>query len=262
MSLIKKGYVETSGGQLHFRQRDGGGTPVVLLHQTASSSAMWEAVMKRLDGAGPLVALDTPGFGGSFDPEGWPDMPQYAAWIGEAIDGLGIDRYHVLGHHTGACIAAELAVAMPERVASMQLIGPVPLTADERAEFRQHFSEPIGPTPGGEYLKTTWDYLAGLGADKEILLHHRELLDTARAYRGRAQAYNSVWDQDWTALYERIDCPLLLMCARDDVLWPFFERAREMKPAATAVELTGANFEPDLDPAGVAAAVKAFLSNL
>jgi pimeloyl-ACP methyl ester carboxylesterase len=72
-------------------------------------------------------------------------------------------------------------------------------------------------------------------------------------------AYTNVWRQDWTALFLKLKCPLLLMCAEDDVLYPFFQRARELRPDAQIAPVRGANFEPDLDPGGVASAVWSFL---
>lgn len=257
-----KGYADSSGGQIHYYAMAGGGTPIVFLHQTASSGKMYLEVMSRLAGDFPMYAFDTPGFGQSFDPVDMPSMPQYAAWIVEALDGLGIKNFHLFGHHTGSCVAAEICASHPGRVESCMMIGPVPLTKDEREEFRKHYSTPFSPDADGEYLKTTWDYLKGLGADSDLDLHHREFVDTCRAYEGRFKAYTAVWDQDFTALYEAISCPLMIMCAPDDVLMPYFERARELRPDATAVELAGANYEPDQDPDGTAKAITEFLAGL
>lgn len=256
---IRKGYVDTEAGQVHYRSSAGDGTPIVFLHQTASSSEMYIKVMLQLAGDYPMYALDTPGFGGSFDPGGMPSMTQYCAWIMEAIDGLGLSKFHLFGHHTGSCIGVEIAARHPERVLSLMMIGPVPLTQAEREEFRKHYSSPFSPTADGSYLKITWDYLEGLGADADLDLHHRELVDTVRAYMGRYQIYTSVWDQDFSAYYTDVSCPILIMSAEDDVLNPFFQRAQEMRPDANAVMLEGANFEPDLDAAGTVAAIRSFV---
>lgn len=258
---IRKAYVDCSAGQLHYRHTTGGGgVPVVCLHQTASSSQMWLQVMTRLGNAYTFYAFDTPGFGGSFDPEGMPSMTQYMRWLLEGIDTLGLREFHLLGHHTGACIAVELAARHPERVRSLMMIGPVPLTQAERDEFRKHYSTPFTPTADGSYLKQTWDYLATLRADLDLELHHREMVDTLRAWLGRFKAYSAVWDQDFPAWLSDVRAPLLFMSAPDDVLNAYFERAREQRPDAAAVMLSGANFEPDLDPDGTAAAVQRFLS--
>ncbi|MCC7413770.1 MAG: alpha/beta hydrolase [Gammaproteobacteria bacterium] len=260
---IRKAYVDCSAGQIHYRYVAAAGRDaIVFLQQTASSSAMFEQVMTRLRGRYALYALDTPGFGGSFDPEGMPAMTQYCDWMREAVDGIGLQRFHVFGHHTGACLGVEIAARDPQRVRSLMMVGPVPLTRDERDEFRQHFSTPMSPTADGAYLKTTWDYLAALGADRDLALHHREVVDTLRAYMGRYQAYTAVWDQDWSSWYRQVRCPILLLCAADDVLWPYFARAQEQRPDARAVVLSGANFEPDLDPQGTTRAIEEFLAGL
>ncbi len=256
---IRKAYVDCSGGQLHYRYCEGTGTPIVFLQQTASSSKMYIKVMARLAGRCPLIAFDTPGFGGSFDPTEWPTMAQYADWLFEGMQALGLNRFHIFGHHTGSCIAVELGVRQASHVASLMMVGPVPLTEEERNEFSQHFGAPISPTADGSYLQATWDYLQGLGAHGDLALHHRELIDTTRAYMGRAMAYSAVWKQDWTSLYKRVTCPMLLLCAPDDVLYPFFTRAQEIRPDAKAVILKGANFEPDLDCDGTVAAIQSFL---
>lgn len=262
MTAIHKAYTDLALGQLHYRAAPGTGTPVVYLHQTASSSVMWQKVMERLAGREPLYALDTPGFGGSFDPPGMPTMDDYAGWVHEAIESLGIERAHVVGHHTGSCIGVEVAARWPERVASLSMIGPVPLTQEERDEFRKISLDPFEPDAKADYLKTTWEYLEHLGANADLALHHRELVDTTRAYWGRFQAYSAVWDQEFSDAYRKVRCPLHILCATDDVLYPFFKRAQEMRPDAVAVELRGANFEPDLDPDGTAEALRRFLDGL
>ncbi len=262
MPPIRKAYADTDAGQIHYRYVSGEGTPLVCLHQTASSGAMYEKVMERLAGRAPLYALDTPGFGGSFDPPGMPAMADYAGWIRDALDVLGIDRAHLLGHHTGSCIGVEVTRRWPERVVSLSMIGPVPLTVEEREEFRKGYSSPFEPDPKADYLRATWDYLDALGANADLALHHRELVDTARAYWGRYQAYTAVWDHEFSEAYHAVTCPVQILCANDDVLYPFFERAREMRPDATAVVLAGANFEPDLDPDGTADAMRRFLDGV
>lgn len=260
---IRKAYTDCSAGQIHYRYVNSPGKDtIVFFQQTASSSAMYDKTLAALAGEYTMYALDTPGFGGSFDPEGMPSMAQYCDWMVEAMDALGLRRAHLFGHHTGACFGTEIAARHPDRVQSLMMVGPVPLTQAERDEFRKHFSTPMAPDPQGAYLKTTWDYLAGLGAHHDLALHHREVIDTLRAYMGRFKAYSAVWDQDWPAFYRQVRCPMLIMCAEDDVLYPFFGRAQEQRPDARAVLLKGANFEPDLDPDGTVNAIRDFLAGV
>ena len=255
---IRKAYVDLPEGQLHYRHVAGGdAAPVVFLHQTASSGRMWEKVMRRLEGPHPLYALDTPGFGGSFDPPGAPRMADYAGWMLGAIEALGLEEVHLVGHHTGAAIGVELASRMPARVATLTMIGPNPLTAEERLVFAGKLGAPFRPVRSGAYLLKNWEYLRTGGADADMALLHAEMIDMLRAWAARPHAYAAVWEQDFATLYARIACPMLIMAAPDDILFAFFDRARTQRPDATAIVLReGANFEPDLASDEVAEAIR------
>jgi pimeloyl-ACP methyl ester carboxylesterase len=120
----RRGYVDTATGQVHYRER-GSGLPVLLLHQTPASSSMWERLMHVFPDGYRLIALDTPGFGCSDPPPAPPTdgVAWYAARVVEAMDALGLEEASVVGHHTGAMIATEVAASYPVRVDKLVLIG-------------------------------------------------------------------------------------------------------------------------------------------
>jgi pimeloyl-ACP methyl ester carboxylesterase len=258
---IRKAYADLPAGQLHYAHAGGTGPALVFFHQTASSWAMWAKVIGLLEDLGaPVYAFDTPGFGGSFNPEGRTSLPQYAGWMAAAIDMLGVGPAHIIGHHTGAAITCQLAADRPDLVRTATMIGPVTMTTEEREKFRGHAGPPFVPEATGSYVTDNWNYLAAGGATADPLLINREMSDAMRAHVGRSQAYNAVWDQDFTGLFTSLRCPLHILCAPGDDLWPFFERARELRPDAEATALPGGgNFEPDLEPVATADAIRAFL---
>ena len=261
---VSKAYADSSGGQIHYRHVAGGGTPVVCLHQTASSGQMWLKTFERLAGRWPLFAFDTPGFGGSFDPpaEATPSMTDYVEWLHEAVRAAGIDSCHVVGHHTGSCIGVEMVARHPELARSLTMVGPVPLTDAERLEFAKHFGIPFTPVISGSYLLDNWEYLRNLGAHADPLLIHREMADQLRAWWGRVQSYKAVWGQDFPHYYKQVACPMMIGAAADDVLHAYLDRAAAMRPDARVLPLSGANFEPDLDADGFAAGLAAFLHDV
>lgn len=244
---IRKAYVDVADGQVHYRFVAGAGQPVVFLHQTASSSAMWEKLMTGWTGNHPLYAFDTPGFGGSFDPPGSTTMPLYARWLAEAMTALQIDRAHLVGHHTGGGIALELAATMPERATSIAMFGPAVLTPAEREAFAAKLGAAFRPTRSGAYLLKNWEYLRVGGADRDIALLHREMVDMLRAWDSRPHAYAAAWAQNAAPLIAALTCPAIAICARDDILFPYFERLEALRPDIARFALGhGANFEPDL----------------
>ncbi|MBT8445787.1 MAG: alpha/beta fold hydrolase, partial [Gammaproteobacteria bacterium] len=180
-ATIKKAYVSTPAGQIHYLERDGNGTPIIMLHQTASSAKMFEAMMAAYPAGRRLIALDTPGFGGSYEPDGEPTMAGYGEMLFAAIKALEYPRVHLFGHHTGASVAIEIAAAHPDAVASLSMIGPVVLTEEERGAFGSVYPKPFEPQDDGSHLMKMWDYVAELGAT-DLTLKHREFVDTAHAW--------------------------------------------------------------------------------
>jgi pimeloyl-ACP methyl ester carboxylesterase len=71
-----------------------------------------------------VVVFDTPGYGESDPPPGITTIEEYSAAFAEGIDALGLDRFAVLGVHTGADYAVELAANItPDRVDGVVVIG-------------------------------------------------------------------------------------------------------------------------------------------
>lgn len=263
MSEIRYGYADCSEGQIHYRQAgDPQNPPLCFFHQTASSSAMFEAVMSRLADRYWCLALDSPGFGNSYRPRSIPSVGYLTDRLMEAIADLGIASFHACGHHTGGCAAVEMPVRFPGRVRSLTLIGPVLVNEQEKAEYKKTFVQPFVVEQSGAWLQTAWDYLRLIGADTTLDLHVREFCDHVSAHAAMPQAFSGVWEQDVAGFYRQVDVPMMIMCSKDDVLWPLFQRAAEMRPDAEQVIVGGADFQCDRDPDGVANGLRDFLSAL
>ncbi len=52
------------------------------------------------------------------------------------------------------------------------------------------------------------------------------------------------------------------MCFPDDVLWPYFSKAKKARPDAVAAVVKGPDYQCDVDPVGVATALHNFLKGL
>ena len=112
---MKRGYVETQYGQMHYAEA-GQGASLVMLHPAPKSSRAFAQVQPLLARHFRCIALDQHGFGNS-DPA--PDgvrFEELARTVTQAMDALGVAKAHVYGVHTGFHIATALAVAFPDRV--------------------------------------------------------------------------------------------------------------------------------------------------
>lgn len=204
-----------------------------------------------------LIALDTPGFGGSFDPLEPYEIGQLARWIAEAVENLGLFEVHLVGHHTGASIASELA-HNHDWVRSVAMIGPPAFSDEDRDTLPKTFSKTFELSHDGSHLLDIWRYLNSVGASRNLDLQHREFLDTSRAYRSRAQVSSAVCKHDFRGQLIRIRQPLALLCAADDILFAAWSAAIAQRPDAFSRILSGGNFEPDLDALGCANALEDF----
>ncbi|MGE0826768.1 MAG: alpha/beta fold hydrolase [Candidatus Binatia bacterium] len=260
---IKKGYVNTPDGQIHYRFCDGGkGLPLVFFHQTASSSLMYERLMAVLHGQYRMIALDTPGFGQSDFPPRAPTIGSYVTTLLTALQNLGVGEFHAFGHHTGACIACEMAVTAPTRVRSLTMVGPAYLDEAERQRWTREYIDPLVIQADGSHLAKIWKRVQSLDPNPSPALCHREAVDNLRAGERYHEAYLAVFSQDFPALLAQVRCPILLLCGEHDVLTPYFQPACTARPDAKSLLLPGGTYVVDDYPQEVAGAVRDFLAGV
>ncbi len=260
MTGVRKGYVDTSFGQVHFRMagtRDAH-TPIVLLHQTASSSAMFEAVMTRLASSYFVFAPDTPGFGGTDAPRERATMETYARTLGEACARMEIPRAWLFGHHTGASIAVQMEALDPGFARRLALSGP-PYLSPAAKEVLRAKTEPIVLDEAGEYLSHVWRRLRAKDANASRELLHREAVLTLHAGTRYHEAYDAVWNHDFEGQLARVACRTLVMAGDDDTLAPSLAAAFAALKHGTMMRIpNGTTYVVDRAPDTVADALRAF----
>ncbi len=260
---IKKAYADTPFGQMHYRTIPGSGIPLVLYHRTPATSVCFEPMMQMMAGERPLYAFDTPGFGESFTPEGYPSAADYGQMYLAGLDALELNKVHIFAHHTGTHFASEMALAAPQRVASLTLNGIAYLTADERADFKTIVGHALPPAADMAYVQETWDIVCSLFPTFDPDLTHKEFVSAVRSGVGRNKAHDAIWAQDYPAVFERLTVSLLAMCAEDDTLRPFFDRALKARPDMRSV-ITGAAkyFSPEYDTEATVSAIRYFIADV
>ena len=256
---IRRGYVDTRIGQIHYR---GAGTdpgpPLILLHQTASSSAMYERVMWLLDGHYRLAALDPPGFGQSDFPPPQPSVHDYATTLLEALTNLGFPRFHVFGHHTGASIACAMAATAPERVANLIPLRPA-LPAGRGAgsvagQGRAH-GHPAGRQPRAADLETEPRHRPQHQRGGAASRDHRQPARGGALARGLPGGLPPGYAG--AAGAGALPDPAALRPRGPAV--PLFPSGRA-RPDAKAVTIDKGSYVLDDDPARVAAEIRTFLT--
>ncbi len=220
MVEIRKTYVDTSIGQVHCRLA-GTGEPMVLLHQTATSSEVYEPLMGYLASDVWVVAMDTPGFGMSPFPPHHYDIADYARILVEVLDGLEIASASIFGHHTGASIACELAAAAPERVRKLILSSPICYEGDERERRLERVKATfpsLVPDDDGIYLVKAWRDLVerqeGWNIDPQQ--KNREMVWKLKAGPRYKETAIAVFGYDMPARLPLVEAPTLVIAGQHD----------------------------------------------
>jgi NADPH:quinone reductase-like Zn-dependent oxidoreductase/pimeloyl-ACP methyl ester carboxylesterase len=204
--------------------------------------------MEFLEGAGQAsIAFDAPGFGGSFTPAGSPSTRDYGGWLLEAIDGLGVDHFHLAAHHTGTHFATEIAAIVPERALSLTLSGVLLAPLDERMAMREDMGTAPNVDLDGAYMAETFRLMRSLFLDPLPDLVHAEAMGALGAGHGRDLAFDAIFAQDFASLLTKVlesgRTAVRVVQASDDPLTlnGMLDRFRQQFPAVP-VEVVGPAF--------------------
>lgn len=152
--------ITAAGIRTNYHDSGGAGAPVLLIHGSGpgvSAWANWRLVMPALAQQARVIAPDMVGFGYTERPQGF--VYNMDAWVRQAVgllDALGIARTDLVGNSFGGGLSLALAIAHPERVRRLVLMGSAgvsfPLTEGLDAVW--------GYTPSVENMRAIMDYFA------------------------------------------------------------------------------------------------------
>lgn len=94
--------------------------PVVLLHGNSETAEIWYGWVPRMAQRYRLFRPDLPGFGGSTAPSNFEwSLANFARFLADFLDALGIQSAHIVGAKTGGAIAMQFAATYPQRTRSL-----------------------------------------------------------------------------------------------------------------------------------------------
>ncbi len=258
---LRRAYIDGPHGQVHLRIA-GTGTPLILLHQSPLSGDQFSAVLPLLTAAGfCAVAMDTPGFGQSDRPAQPVGIAGYADAVPAVLAAMGWNAAHLLGHHTGASIAASLAARRPELIDRLVLNGVPLLSVEERAHFAQFRFAPLESQADGSHLLAAWNQrLAASPGWSDLEAMHRYvtalLANPTHYYWG----FEAAFAHDMAADLKAITAPTLIFSNTGEDLYAASQRAHALRPDFAFAALNGGTHDIiDEQPAAWTAAVAAFL---
>ena len=254
-SSVLRGYANTRFGQLHYRYA-GQGEPLLMLHQTASSSAQFERVIPMLAASYRVLALDTPGFGMSDSPPHPYTAEEYAACVVAFLDAVDIERTSIFAHHTGATFGCEVAAGYPNRVDKLILYGPP--YWEESLEFLEARLSRLAVKikEDGSHLAQVWAYISGRlreglfprpYSSEALEAIEKEVIWKLVAGERFAEAYHAIYRYPIMERLPLIEAPTLVMSGTEDTLLKAVEPvAARVRRSRTCV-IEGGSFYTSYD---------------
>ena len=268
MTEVSRRFVDTSAGTIHCAiAGDHSGSDVLLLHQTPRSWNEYREVLPLLGRRRRAVAMDMIGFGDSSAlPWGSDSIERWAAVALELLDALEIEQAHLVGHHTGAVVATEMAGRAPERAHSVVLSSAPFDDAQTRAAHLEAgpIVDNVTPRSDGSHVTDLWRTRAGFYPEGRVDLLEAFLIDALKAGPRAAEGHQVVARYDMQAAVKSLRCPVLLVGAtHDPYAFPALEPMRAALPDAEVEVIQGGMVPlPDQLPEQFAAAVERFLDRI
>ena len=181
----------------------------MLLHGLADTTAIWRRVAGTLEARGQLVLVDQRAHGRSSAPPGPVTRDDLAADVVAVLDHLGIERAMLLGHSMGGIVAMTTALAAPERIAGLVLIGTASQVSARAAAWYGKIAE-AAEREGIPGLRR-----AIFGADSE-----RPIEGDARGMAAITRALAGLHASPLTPHLAAVRCPTLLLVGDRDPMGP------------------------------------------
>jgi len=214
---------------------------LVLLHPSPRSSAMFEPWMQVLAPHFRVVAVDTPGYGGS-DPLPVPPsgLQDYLGPLRELLLAVAGPRFFLYGSATGAQLAIAYALRHAADVQHLLLDNAAHFDDSERQPMLLRYFPDLTPQADGAHLLKAWAMCAqmaeffpwyenneahrvapGPPSAAEVQGALRELLAAGPAY---AQAYRAAFEHEDAAHVQALKLPTTLLRWSGSILLKHIDR--------------------------------------
>ena len=207
----------------YLEQGDPAGSPVLLLHGLSDSWFSFSRILPGLSTAHRIYALDLRGHGDSDRPQGGYGPNAMAADVLAFMDTLGIRQATLVGHSMGSIVAQQAALAAPERISRLALIGSATTVRNDVTLALQHeLAAMADPVPADFVMAFQSSTIhRPVPADFLMRVVAESRKAPARVWRG---ALSGLLESGRFAGLPRTDIPSLLIWGDRDAIFPRAEQ--------------------------------------
>ncbi|MEX0834322.1 MAG: alpha/beta hydrolase [Actinomycetota bacterium] len=277
-------WVKRSAVRLAVREFPGGRPPIVFLHGLASSSRIFDQVIRHLVPDHRCVAFDQRGHGRSSKPDSGFGFDQTAADCAAVIQRLRLGRPVLVGHSWGASVALATAARYPKRISKLVLVDGGMMSLRERMDWKTAKQQLAPPRLDGVQID---EYLGMVrGFYGSVLKWTPEIEAVFRSYvrvdgsghirpnlsfRNHLRILRAMWEENTFGLLRKVRAPILIIAAKTKgakgMEKRFLEAKQEVVPRIRALGLRvewmeGIHDLPLQKPAALARRIRRFASTM
>lgn len=201
--------VDVGGHELRLATQGEGSIDFLCLHGLVDRIEIWDRLVGPLSERGRVARLDQRGHGESDAPPGPYRREDLAADVCAVIRALGSERVVLVGHSMGGIISMTTALAHPDQVAGMVLIGTASQCSEKVAGWYERIAL-AGEKDGNAGLARA---IYGQKSSKVI---HGDAQGIAHVTR----TLKSLYEDPLTPKLSSIACPVLLVVGEKDPMGP------------------------------------------
>ena len=229
MTYPQDHYLNLRGLSFHYRDWGGAGLPILLLHGLASTCRIWDLVAPLLVADCRVVALDQRGHGQSAQVDDGYDFASVSADAAAVIAALGWRRPLIIGHSWGADVALELAAAQPDLAAGLVFVDGGMIEPSARPgwtleQARIELAPPVFTDFTPDLMRQRVIASGRFGPEPAaavidaVLANFHTLPDGSIRANLRRENHlriiDALWEHKPSQLYPMLQCPVLLLPAR------------------------------------------------
>lgn len=199
----------------------GEGTPLVLTHGLGNDLHFWDDCFDSLAEHHRVVRWDVRGFGHSDKPPGPYSLSMFAGDLAGLLDGIGVDRVHLLGISMGGAIAQRFALDFPGRLRSLILVSTSSEVGQRATTNWRRLADIVerdGFGPGvGDASRS---FSPGFAERCPDIVRDAGQQTCDNDHLAYAAAARAVSEYDWTADLAGVCTPTLILQGLEDFLTP------------------------------------------
>lgn len=229
--MIKRAYIDTPEGQVHYYYA-GAGDPLLMLHAGMYSAMEFVSVIPLFADRYRVIAPDMLGYGNSeINPPDY-NIEDYALADIHFMEALGIKKASIVGVHTGALIAMEIAIDRPDMVDKLVLYGIPTFEPDVRAAcIKSYTFSPVEIQEDGSHLTSrVWKAVKKIGQRATAENINTVMLEAARAGGGPFHGEHACFRYQETERLPLIKNRTLVISGTGDVFHPALEKISSLIP--------------------------------